>query len=64
MVKIAATPKEADADHDAVFYDEGGPGENDGFMWAFAPDDSAFCDRFATKAEAMVCAAGWIAARG
>lgn len=49
--------------NDAVFYDEGGPGEEDGFPWCFAPDDSALCDRFGTKAEAEAAAADWIANR-
>lgn len=62
-VKIASSPEEADADHDAVFYDVGGPGEEDGFMWAFAPDDSAFVERFDTQDKAVAYAADWISRR-
>lgn len=49
---------------DDVFYDEGGPGEEDGYPWVFAPADSAFAERFTTEREATAYANRWSAARG
>ncbi len=61
---IAKTAAEANANRDWVYHDTDGPGEDDGFPWCFAPDDSAFVERFATVEQAQVYAAEWIANRG
>ena len=62
--KVAPTSSQFSLeDMDGVFYDAGGPGEGDGLPWAFAPADSTLCERFATKEEAEVYAARWVARR-